>query len=221
MSKLSGRLIAIGDVHGCDKALRGLLSAVAPQARDTLVFLGDLIDRGPRSRQVVETILKLQKLAQVVVIRGNHEEMLEAFVGKQLELSVWLKYGGLSTLDSYGFVGNRNFLPPTHAALFTQLVDFHAEEDYFFAHASYDPNLPLEEQPWQELRWLSLHEMVPLPHVSGKLAVVGHSANQQGKCVDFGHLLCIDTYCYGGGYLTALDVRRREVWQVDPAGKLR
>jgi len=221
LNTLLERLIAIGDVHGCAKALRGLLSAIAPKPRDTLVFLGDLIDRGPDSRGVIELVLKLQKLTRVVVIKGNHEEMMEAVLNRQMEHSVWLKYGGLSTLDSYGFNGDRDFLPPTHVAFFKTLVDYFEQDDFFFAHASYDPDLPLAVQPWADLRWISLREVVPSPHFSGKLAVVGHTANPEGNCVDFGHLLCIDTGCYGGGFLTAVDVRRRVAWQVDPEGNPR
>src|SRR5262249_4734236 len=74
----NSRLIAIGDVHGCVHALDTLLKAIAPEPSDTLVFLGDLIDQGYESREVLNTILKLQDECQVVLIEGNHEAMLFA-----------------------------------------------------------------------------------------------------------------------------------------------
>lgn len=218
---MADRLIAIGDIHGCDRALRGLIRAISPDASDTLVFLGDFIDRGPNPRQVVETILQLQDITRVVAIKGNHEEMLEAVIQQKLDLSMWLKYGGLSTLDSYDFVGELDFLPAAHAEFFANLRDYFEQDNFFFAHAAYDPRLPLAEQPWEELRWHSLRDEIPAPHVSGKTAILGHTANPTGDCVDLGHLICIDTFCYGGGFLTALDVHRRAVWQAKGDGTLR
>lgn len=218
---MSNRLIAIGDIHGCFRALRGLLRAVAPDGSDTLVFLGDFVDRGPQSREVIELITRLQQRTKVVAIRGNHEEMMLSVLNDQLDHSIWLNHGGLSTLDSYGFNGDRNFLPSTHQEFLDSLVDYHELDSFFFTHACYDPSLPLAAQPSDVLRWQSLHAGIPEPHHSGKTAIVGHTAHPGGDCLDVGHLICIDTGCYAGGYLTALDVHRRAIWQVDPDGNLR
>lgn len=218
---MSERLIAIGDVHGCHTALRRLLAAVAPQRSDTLVLLGDYVDRGPDSRGVLDLLVDLKRRTNVVALLGNHEEMMLSVLAGELDHTVWLKHGGLSTLDSYHFNGDLDFLPPEHAAFLDSLVDYYEQDNFFFTHASYDPFLPLSEQPVTELRWHSLRDGIPGPHRSGQTAVVGHTANSQGNCVDVGHLICIDTHCYAGGYLTALDVKQRAVWQVDFAGNLR
>jgi serine/threonine protein phosphatase 1 len=218
---LSERLIAIGDIHGCYTALRGLVRAIAPEPSDTLVFLGDYVDRGPDSRLVLDLLVDLQDQAKVVALLGNHEEMMLKVLAGELDHLIWLKHGGLSTLDSYNFNGDLDFLPAEHVAFLHSMVDFYEQDGYFFTHASYDPFLPLDEQPVTSLRWHSLRDGIPGPHMSGKTAIVGHTANTEGNCVDFGHLICIDTNCYGGGFLTALDVKRRAVWQVDPKGKLR
>jgi serine/threonine protein phosphatase 1 len=217
---LSERLIAIGDIHGCDRALRGLIAAIAPTPSDTLVMLGDYIDRGPNSKAVIDLLVQLSRRTQVVAVMGNHEEMMLSVLSGEIDHNVWLKHGGLSTLDSYGFNGDRNFLPPDHFEFFQSLVDFYETEGFFFTHASYDPLLPLDRQPIEQLRWHSLRENVPGPHVSGKTAIVGHTANLDALCIDLGHLICIDTNCYGGGLLTALDVHEKAVWQVDPDGRL-
>lgn len=218
---MSERLIAIGDIHGCAAALRGLLIAIAPSPEDTLVLLGDYVDRGPDSQAVIELLVQLRQRTNVVAVMGNHEEMMLKVLAGELDYSVWLKHGGLSTLDSYQFSGDLEFLPPAHADFFASLVDYYEQDGFFFTHAAYDPFLPLDQQPPSELRWHSLRDGIPGPHLSGQTAVVGHTANHEGKCVDVGHLICIDTYCYGGGYLTALDVKRRAVWQVDGRGQLR
>jgi serine/threonine protein phosphatase 1 len=70
-------------------------------------------------------------------------------------------------------------------------------------------------------RWLSLRDWVPPPHVSGKTAIVGHTAQRSGEILDLGYLKCIDTWCYGGGWLTALEVNTGQVWQADAQGNLR
>ena len=92
---MSERLIAIGDIHGCHTALRGLLAAIAPQPHDTLVLLGDYVDRGPDSRQVIELLVELQQRTNVVALLGNHEEMMLNVLAGQLDHAVWFKYGGL------------------------------------------------------------------------------------------------------------------------------
>ena len=85
----SGRLIAIGDVHGCIHALDTVLDAIAPAANDRLVFLGDLIDQGKEAREVLERIIALRRECQVVLIQGNHEEMLYAARESEGALRYW------------------------------------------------------------------------------------------------------------------------------------
>ncbi len=79
----------------------------------------------------------------------------------------------------------------------------------------------MQDQPDEMLRWESLRETTPGPHDSGKTAILGHTAQQGGEVLDLGHLKWIDTFCYGGGWLTAMDVMTEEVWQADRDGKLR
>jgi serine/threonine protein phosphatase 1 len=94
-------------------------------------------------------------------------------------------------------------------------------KSHFFVHASYEAARPLTEQHWQTLRWHSLRFGIPAPHVSGRTAVVGHTSLKDGEILDLGYLICIDTYCWGGGWLTALDTETGETWQVDRTGRLR
>ena len=215
------RLIAIGDIHGCKTALERLLESIQPAANDTIVTLGDYIDRGPDSRGVIDRLIQLGSESQHIALMGNHEEMMLNVVQHQYPHEAWTRYGGVNTLDSYGFSGSLDFLPEEHLKFFQSLQNFHEHDHHFFAHAAYAPKIPLDEQSADMLRWHSLNEIVPSPHLNGKIAVVGHTANTSGEILDLGHLICIDTYCYGGGWLTALDVLSGQTWQTSNEGEIR
>ncbi len=217
----SERLIAIGDIHGCRPALEAVLEAISPRASDIVVTLGDYIDRGADSRGVIDCLIDLKRRTRMVGLLGNHEEMmLQVLRGEQPHHS-WLRYGGLETLESYDFDGDLDFLPPDHVEFFDNLGDYFTFGDFFFTHAAYDPVIPLEHQPPDMLRWYSLTDGLPAPHQSGKTAVVGHTANRDGEILDIGHLKCIDTFCYGGGWLTAIELNSGQVWQASQEGQIR
>lgn len=218
---VSERLIAIGDIHGCCVALETLLDAIDPGPNDIVVTLGDYVDRGPDSRGVVDTLISLGKRTRLVGLLGNHEEMMLDVIHHGQPHHDWLKYGAVETLESYQFDGNLDFLPPSHLEFFDALGDYFVHDNYFFTHAAYDPDVVLEQQPTEMLRWYSLMNGIPAPHQSGKTAIVGHTANHDGEVMDLGHLMCIDTYCYGGGWLTAVDLRSRTFWQASQRGELR
>jgi serine/threonine protein phosphatase 1 len=218
---VADRLIAIGDIHGCRVALDTLLDAIAPGPKDVIVTLGDYVDRGPNSRGVVDRLIELGKTTRLVGLLGNHEEMMLDVVRHGEPHHSWIRYGGVQTLDSYGFDGDLDFLPPEHDRFFDSLGDYFVMDDFFFTHAAYDPEIELAQQDSEILRWYALTDGLPAPHVSGKTAIVGHTANRDGEILDAGHLMCIDTYCYGGGWLTAVDLYSRKIWQASEEGKLR
>ncbi len=218
---MPARLIAIGDIHGCDQALACILDAIAPTQDDTVVTLGDYVDRGPNSKAVIDRLLQLRDQCTVVAIQGNHEEMMLDVIQRNKPHFRWLQYGGVETLDSYGFVGDLNAIPPEHHEFFDSMVDFYESPNHLFVHANYDPGLPLEKQNVYALRWQKLSEHTPGPHSSGKRAVLGHTHDRGGEIFDIGHLVCLDTYCYGGGWLTALEVNSGELWQTNQQGQLR
>ena len=224
-----GRLIAIGDIHGCLRPLEGLLAAIAPTPQDTLVLLGDYVDRGPDSRGVVQLLLELSQRLSLVCLLGNHEEMLWQVRLRMLPMALWMDWGGRETLASYGYRGRNapaakqldDLIPPQHWEFFTSLRPAWESADHFFVHANYDPALPLDRQPPWLSRWASLREHPPRPHASGKTAIVGHTSQPSGQVLDLGFLKCIDTYCYGGQWLTALEVATGRLWQADPRGNVR
>ena len=98
--------------------------------------------------------------------------------------------------------------------------DFFETKSHFFAHGNYEPERRLAEQHWQTMRWQSLKSCDSRRRMlSGKTAVVGHTSQKSGEVLDLGHLICIDTYCWGGGWLTALDTTTGQIWQVDREGQ--
>ena len=217
---MSTRTIAIGDIHGCDAALEALLSAIAPNAEDTIVALGDYVDRGPGSRQVIDRLIALGSHCKLVLLQGNHEEMMKRVVLDDQEPYEWLRHGGVDTLDSYGFVGDLDVVSSEHRDFLRNLQNFYETETDFFVHANFDPNLELADQSDDMLRWVKLTQYLPDRHFNGKRAIVGHTHNRQGEIVAMPHLVCIDTYCYGGGLLTALDTTNDVVWQAKRNGTL-
>ncbi|MBB3204633.1 serine/threonine protein phosphatase 1 [Rhodopirellula rubra] len=217
---MNGRLIAIGDIHGFNKPLQTLLGAIKPAPEDLIVTLGDYVDRGPDSKGVIDTLIELGQKTQLVALQGNHEEMMLNVVRGDEPHHAWLRYGGVETLESYNFDGEMNFLPPEHEAFYNSLGDYFIHDQFFFTHAAYDPNLEMDQQPTELLRWHSLRAGIPDPHFSGRTAVVGHTANHEAEILDVGHLICLDTNCYGGGLLTAMELPSKRVWQSNPEGVL-
>jgi serine/threonine protein phosphatase 1 len=215
------RTLAIGDIHGCNTALATLLEGLELTADDAVVMLGDAVDRGPDSRDVVGQLMALRERCQVVCILGNHEQMLLDALDGRMPLQEWLVHGGAQTLDSYGQGAGLNALDPTHIEFIRTWGDVHETESHFFAHGNYLATRPLNRQPWRDLRWQSLKWHTPAAHVSGKTAVLGHTSNKQGEILNLGHLVCIDTYCHGGKWLTALDAASGRVWQANEFRELR
>lgn len=216
----SGRLIAIGDIHGCSNALRLLLEAINPGPDDTVVTLGDYVDRGPDSRGVIDLLVQLSHQTNLVALQGNHEQMMLEVISQEAPYQVWVQHGGVETLESYGFDGRLDFLPAEHSKFFASMLDYFETDTHFFVHANYDPDLPLDEQEIDVIRWRSLRDGIPDPHISGKIAVVGHTANHDARVLDLGYLVALDTYCYGGGLLTAMDLKTGEIWQASEEGRL-
>ncbi len=215
---MTNRTIAIGDIHGCARALDTLLRAIQPTPADTLVPLGDYVDRGPESSAVLEIFTTLLSSCHLVPLIGNHELMMMQALESKSSYDLWMQCGGNTTLASYG---NRLSNFPQHHRLFlNHCVKYYETDTHFFIHANYDPNLELAEQPEQIAFWQHILEDVPDPHISGKTAIVGHTPQPDGNIRDLGHIKIIDTFCYGNQWLTALDVNSGFVWKANNRGEL-
>ena len=213
-----GRYV-IGDVHGCAKALRSLHMALKLGSNDEVVFLGDYVDRGPNSKDVIEQLINLSQCCRVIALRGNHEVMLQAVVTHGSDDSIWMRSGGKATVVSYG--GSITKIPSAHLEFFHGLRRCHETEQEIFVHAMYDPQQSIAAQSDELTYWTHLPHPLPVPHTSGKRVYVGHTPQPRGEVLWRAHLVGVDTYCFGGGYLSAVDLETGGVTQSDRHGHIR
>ncbi len=216
------RTLAIGDIHGCSTALASLLKTIQPAADDQVVFLGDYIDRGPASREVIETLLAPGRSYSPIFLRGNHEVMILEAREDPLKANLWQSYGGLETLFSYGANYQPHwapFIPDRHWDFFARTRKFFETKGQIFVHACLDPELDLDQQPDWLLFWEFLERLQP--HKSGKRIVCGHTPQRSGEIKDIGFAVCIDTGPAVGGWLTCLEVNSGKFWQANEKAQAR
>ena len=218
------RHLAIGDIHGCINALTMLVDFVAPQTDDTIVTLGDYVDRGPDSRAVLDFIIELGKSHHLVALRGNHEIMMLDSREKKSWFDAWMSYGGDATLRSYApsadVSGSFADVPERHLDfLENRLVSYHECQSHFFVHANADADKALQDQSEASLYWRRYRD--PDPHCSDKIMVCGHTIQESGLPLSNGHSICIDTWAYGDGWLSCLDVESGMIWQANETGDKR
>ena len=213
------RRIFVGDVHGHYAGLMSLFEAVAPDSADQVYFVGDLIDRGPQSSQVVDYVRQQGHSC----VLGNHERLLlDALATKQgagQTLHAWLYSGGQSTLNSYNL--NVDLLT-RHIEWFRTLPLYLDLGDIWLVHAGIDPTLKISEQTSEECCWIrDAFHSEPEPYFQNKLILTGHTITftfpdiQPGQLVEGPGWLNIDTGAYHpkSGWLTALDIDNELVHQ--------
>lgn len=219
MSETRHRRIFIGDVHGHYDGLMTLLEAIAPGSNDQVYFLGDLIDRGPQSAQVVSFV----KESSYPCLLGNHEQMLLDVVasrGVPTVKQAWLYSGGYATVSSY----KEATIPQDHLDWMLGLPTYLDLGDIWLAHAGVDPRMPLEKQTSDQFCWVrdEFHS-IPQPYFPNKLIIIGHTITfnlpgvTPGKLAQGQGWLDIDTGAYHpkSGWLTGLDITNRRVYQVN------
>jgi serine/threonine protein phosphatase 1 len=214
-----GRTIAIGDIHGCARAMAALIEAIRPGPQDEIVTLGDYIDGGPDSCGVIDQLLALSRRCRLVPLMGNHEQMLLAALELRSERPFWLKFGGDKTLASYGAAGPEA-IPRAHLEFVRNCRPYYEADSHIFVHANYWPNQPMASLSSTVLYWEPLYLDRIGPHYSGKTVILGHTPQPDSQILDLGYVKCIDTDCWRGGCLTALEVRTGRVWQANQRGEL-
>ncbi len=214
------RRIAIGDIHGCNRTFRTLLERLAPARGDEIVLLGDLIDRGPDSKGVVDTVMELrQSGVSVVALLGNHEQAFLASLRDPDVLPRWLHpYGGEATAISFG-VGYPWDLDETYLNFFREMPLYYEVDGYLFVHAGLDFGVadPLSARESMTLirHW---EDDVNYDWLGERRILYGHTPRPkhliEGMHRQFPsrRVLCLDAGCvYGAfeeglGYLTACDL---------------
>jgi len=217
------RVYAIGDIHGCADLLDQLHGMIADDLRSApagmrsaVIYLGDYIDRGAGSRQVIDRLLwDPLPASQAIHLCGNHDDFLLKFLEDPSVGPIWLKNGGMATLESYGVevppeldreslraIRDRleSRLPEAHRDFFRRLRYSHSEGGYFFAHAGVRPGLPLEAQSPYDLMWIR-GEFLESTADFGKMVIHGHTPS---KGVDRQpNRIGVDTGAFWTGQLTA------------------
>ena len=212
------KIFAIGDIHGCfDKLQRLILEIKADPVNDTLVFIGDYIDRADGGRDVVDYILKLKKTFQnVICLRGNHESMLLRFLDG-VEDDIYLANGGFATLKAYGISRSdapkvrKKKIPPDHLKFFKSLLPYYETDQFIFVHAGLIPGRELNEQSLYDMQWIR-QTFIDSDDDFGKRVVFGHTHFSEPLVED--NKIGIDTGAVYGGSLTCVELPALKFYQV-------
>jgi serine/threonine protein phosphatase 1 len=216
------RIVAIGDIHGCSVALDRLLDAIQIQGTDLIITLGDYINHGPDSKGVLDRLIALYRTGKLIPLRGNHElKMLAAasLLGQHTSCEMLLDQNMLASYRQPGRMGQIQDIPNAHWSFVRDCcVDWWETAHYLFVHATIDSRKPMVEQTEEKLFWQKFDS--PPAHISGKTLICGHSSQKSGKPLNVGHAICIDTWAYGEGWLTGLDLSTGRVWQTNQQGQV-
>jgi serine/threonine protein phosphatase 1 len=216
------RIYAIGDIHGRADLLDQVLNRIDadptknPNSFEIEVFLGDYIDRGPDSRQVLDRLVARNHTHRMVFLKGNHETYLADFVNNPRILEDWQRIGGLETLMSYGITPSINAnmatqarlaaafdraLPESHRGFLGNLKTSFTCGDFYFVHAGIRPGISLEKQREEDLLWIR-HEFLLCEEEFSKIVVHGHTPVPEPDVRP--NRINIDTGAYATGNLTCL-----------------
>lgn len=239
MTKKNNRVFCIADIHGYLKALEQVLERLKLQENDEFIFLGDYVDRGPQSAQVVQRLIELSQTNKCIFIRGNHDSWAKDFLIKGTKNKIWIANGGDSTIKSYvesGLIVNKK-----HEEFFKNLINFYVDEyNRGFVHGGFHSRLGLGYEPfesnyyWDRDMWnfaCVYHKKeetgnsVTLRFRKHKEIYIGHTPtinwnNLNNKPINVPMLRCnvwnIDTgMAYKGGKLTAININTKEFFQSD------
>lgn len=228
------RAYVVGDVHGRLDLLQDLLAKIhaelqhQPSAKTLLVFVGDLIDRGPSSAQVVERLRTYKRDGvRTIFLLGNHEEVLLRIIGGDAALiDKWRWFGGAECLQSYGvdpalldrssadeaLAIVRSAIPPEHIRFFESFSDSCRFGDYLLVHAGIRPGVEIEQQSQADLRWIR-DPFLSNESDHGCIVVHGHTISRDVE--QRPNRIGIDTGAYRSGVLSALAIEGTDRWLLD------
>jgi serine/threonine protein phosphatase 1 len=224
------RVYAVGDIHGCADLAMEMQSLILAHAIDgradsiTVVWLGDYIDRGPCSREVIDRLIDFARgPCRSVFLMGNHEDAMLRFLADPASGPQWCGFGGLETLASYGIGADASepgltygqarsaliaALPPAHQDFFLSLGVSETIGDFFFCHAGVRPGIRVEEQDPHDLIWIR-EEFLGWKHDFGKMIVHGHTP---GRDPELRHnRVNVDTGAFATGRLTCAVIEGSEI----------
>jgi serine/threonine protein phosphatase 1 len=216
------RIYATGDIHGRADLLDAMFKRIDADMADhpihhsIEIYLGDYIDRGPASRQVLDQLVQRNRANQTIFLKGNHETLLTRFIVEPTVLKDWQRLGGIETLMSYGITPSLNTnttgqaqlaaeldqaLPESHRQFLGSLKTSFTFGDFFFVHAGVRPGIPLAKQREEDLLWIR-NDFLLCEDEFGKIIVHGHTPVPQPDIRP--NRINIDTGAYATGQLTCL-----------------
>lgn len=216
------RTFAVGDIHGCRQLLEELFSRISPDPQqDTVLILGDFINRGPDSRGTIDLLLQLrERYRNFIILRGNHEQMMLDYLDGR-DRDFFLIVGGRETLVSYGVdplveVDPNSWLPTEHRSLLTDLPTLYENEHGIYVHAGLQPGVHLSQQSTEWLLWVR-DEFINSPDDFGKPVVFGHTPFADPLLT--ANKIGIDTGAVYGGSLSCLVLPDFKFVSVSAAGR--
>jgi serine/threonine protein phosphatase 1 len=228
------RAYVVGDIHGRLDLLEELLAKIhaelqhRPSEKTLLVFVGDLIDRGPASALVLERLWTYRRAGvEPMFLLGNHEEVLLRILGGDARLiAQWRRFGGSECLQSYGVDSSqfahlsdeqalaiiREAIPREHVRFLESFADSCRFGDYLFVHAGIRPGVDLDQQSQNDMRWIREPFLLD-DRDHGFVVVHGHTISGEPEML--ANRIGIDTGAYRSGVLTALAIEGTERWLID------
>jgi len=209
------KVFAVGDIHGCLDKLVLLMGKIDINfKKDTLVFIGDYIDRGPKSKEVVDYLIDLARgKDSVIFLRGNHEYMLQGYLDGT-DTMFFLANGGEATIKSYlqsGMGDEAGPIPAHHLEFFDGLRLYYETADYIFVHAGLKAQVPLEKQHEWDMLWLR-EEFIYSDFDFGKQVIFGHTAFRKPLVLE--NKIGIDTGAVYGNKLTCVELPSKKFFSV-------
>lgn len=220
---MGDRIFAIGDIHGCFDALRILIEHKIELTRsDKLVLLGDYINKGPQSKEVVDYIMELQDMGfDVVPLMGNHEVLLLESLNKKIHLERWLQSGGAETLKSFGLKSLKE-MDQSYIQFFKKLAYYYKYPGFLFVHAGFNDTIKKPFDDEYSMVW-RCREKYSHPKLKNKTIVHGHCPITVANCIERvrtnRQVIDLDTGCVyadrlGFGRLTAIEVNTMKLFFV-------
>jgi serine/threonine protein phosphatase 1 len=213
------RTFVVGDIHGCVDEVDRLLEAIAPGPADTIVFLGDYIDRGPSPRAVIDRMIRLRHEGpRCVFLKGNHEDMFLAYMGERGHYGeAFLFNGGEATLRSYGLEGQPPAIvaariPLDHLEFLHSLEMRFQQEPFLCVHAGVAPNRSLDDQRDEDLLWIR-DAFIAHPHRFGCTVLFGHTP-QREVLFDQPYKIGLDTGLVYWNKLSCLELGEQRLYQI-------
>jgi serine/threonine protein phosphatase 1 len=205
------KIFVVGDIHGCFDKLYALMDKIPiDYARDQLIFIGDYIDRGPSSVDVVNYLVNFKELFPgTIFLKGNHEDMLQNYLDGSDRFTYMLN-GGQQTLDEYLNRSNdpEAFpIPSEHLEFFNSLRLYYQTEDYIFVHAGLRKKVPLASQKKMDLLWIR-DEFIHSNFNFGKRVIFGHTPFKEPLLES--NKIGIDTGAVYGNRLTCVQLPEME-----------